>query len=89
MIPSHNSWADALHAATTPDEKVKILLNRAKQRTSKKLIEQDINEALQIMGSKETAQELLQRLNLQYTQMMLHSLSIYLLREIDKIDNSK
>ena len=69
-----NSWANALHAATTPREKAVILLQRAQQRQSKKLIEQDIAEAINHIPwfTISSVEHLLKYHSLPYTQAGLH-----------------
>jgi len=74
---THNSWADALHAATTPEQKAEILLTRAQQRQSKRLICEDLQEALNLLHPTEpyTPEIALQWYNLPYSQAGLHELA--------------
>ena len=68
------SWADALHLANTPREKAVILLQRAIQRTSKRLAAEDITEALQQLEHKATdAQALLDYYRLPFSMLGLRT----------------
>lgn len=81
-----NSWADALHAARTPTDKAKILLQRAQQRQSKKLIEQDINEAVILINpcwSPSLLVALLASRDIPYSQVGLHKLAAHILTDLE------
>ena len=77
------SWADALHAADTPQDKAKVLLTRALGRGSKNLIAGDIAEALTLLEYHTTSpQELLETFSLPWTQIGLHTAAERLLKAI-------
>ena len=79
-----NSWADALHAATTPTDKARILLTRAQQRSSKRLAADDIAVALiHLNRSYENAIDLLRDYDLPWSQSGLHKAAERLLQTIE------